>query len=302
VITPASPTILKRWMAFELRKIREDAEISRGEVAQRLHCVVSHISHLETMRNLPRAAEVELMLDFYGAGDRIEYFIGLLEAARKGKDWWTAYQAAVPKEFDLFLGLESAATQIDSYEAMVVTGLFQTPAYASAVIRQGNPDLSDSEVAGRVELRCARQRILDRPAPGVRVRTILDESVLRRVVGGSMVAAEQLLHLIELSQLPNVEITVLPASLGAHPGLEGSFYLLSFPPEMPGDRMVGYAETRMQAIYYEAAEEVAAYRDVFIRLQEQALSRVESRAMIEQAVRELHDELPGHPGPGQQLA
>lgn len=280
-------------MAFELRKIREDAGITRSQVAQRLHCVVSHVSHVETMRNLPRAAEIEVMLDFYGASDRTEFFIDMLTAARKGKDWWAAYQDAVPKEFDLFLGLESAATRIDSYEAVVVPGLLQLPAYAAAVIRDGNPDLSEEEVEGRVELRSARQRILDREEPQLRVRSIIDESVLRRAVGGASVAAEQLAHLVELTRRPNVEIQVLPASIGAHPALSGSFQLLWFPPNMPGGPGVGYVENRMQAIYYEAAEEIAAYRDVFTRLQERALSLADSRAVLEDAVREFSGEASG---------
>ncbi|WP_051343338.1 helix-turn-helix domain-containing protein [Pseudonocardia spinosispora] len=283
-------------MAFELRKIREDAGISRSQVAQRLHCVVSHVSHVETMRNLPRAAEIEVMLDFYGAADRTEFFIDMLTAARKGKDWWAAYQDAVPKEFDLFLGLENIATRIDSYAAMVVPGLLQLPSYAEAVIRDDGPDLSDEEVVERISLRSARQQILEREDPQVRVRTVLDESVLRRAVGGAEVAAEQLTYLAELADRPNVEIQVLPVSLGAHPGIGGSFQLLSFPPNMPGDQGVSYVENTMQAIYYEAAEEVAAYRDVFIRLQERALSSAESRAALQSAVREFSGGAAGRGG------
>jgi len=289
MIPSVSPLILKRWIALELRRIRENAGISRQQVADRLQCVQSHVTHLETVRNLPRAPELEVLLAFYDVADRTPLFLDMLAAARKGKNknWWTAYQSAVPKEFDLFLGLESSAARIDSYDAMVVPGVFQLPTYTEAIIRHARPELSDAEVTARMELRLARQQVLDRTDPAVRVWSVLDESVLRRRVGGATVAAEQLAHLVELSTRPNVEIQVLPAATGTHPGIEGSFQILSFPPELVNDPGVAYVETRMQAIYYEKAEEITEYRDVLTRLQVQALTPDESRSVIEHAAEDL---------------
>ncbi len=287
MVVSSSPTVLKRWIALELRKLREGAGITRQQVADRLHCVVSHVTHIETMRNLPRAPELEVMLGFYGVADRIAFFIDLLTAARKGKDWWSAYRSVVPAKFDLFLGLESSTTRIDSYDALVVPGLFQIPAYTEAIIRQGRPELPHDEVTERVELRLARQQVLDRADPPVRVWTVLDESVLRRRVGGAAVAVEQLAHLVELSTRPNVEIQVLPAATGIHPGIDGTFAILSFPPDLVGDPGVTYVETRIQPIYYEEPQEITVYRDVLTRLQVQALTPDESRSFIQHAAEDL---------------
>lgn len=284
----SSPTVLKRWIALELRKLRESAGISRQQVADRLHCVVSHIAHIETMRNLPRASELEVMLDFYGVAERTALFVDRLTAARKGKDWWAAHRSVVQEPFDLFLGLESSATRIESYDAVVVPGLFQVPAYTEAIIRRARPDLPDDKVAGRIELRLARQRILDRTDPPVQVWSVLDESVLHRLVGGATVVAEQLTRLVELSMRPNVEIQVLPAASGAHPGVdEGTFTIMSFPPDLVGDPGVTYVETRIQPIYYEKPEEVAEYRDVLTRVRVQALTPDESRSVIVHAAEDL---------------
>lgn len=287
LVVSSSPTVLKRWLALELRKLREDAGISRQQVADRLRCAVSRIGHVEVMRNLPSAAELEVMLDFYGVPDRTTLFLDLLIAARKGKDWWSAYRSAVPATFDLFLGLESAATRIDCYAAVLVPGLFQIPSYTEAVIRQGRPELPDREVAARIELRLARQQLLDRTDPPVQLWAVLDEAVLRRLVGGAAVTAEQLTHLVELSTRPNVDIQVLPAETGAHPGGDGSFQILSFPPDFVGDPGVAYVETRIQPIYYEKSEEIAEYRDVLTRLQVQALTPQASQAAVKQVVKDL---------------
>jgi transcriptional regulator with XRE-family HTH domain len=160
MVASSSPTVLKRYVALELRRLREAAGFKREQVAARLRCAVSHISHLEIMRNLPKAAELEVLLNFYGAAERTAAFLELVDAARKGRDWWLPFKDAAPEWLDLLLAMESSAMQIDSYDSMVVLGLFQIPAYAKAVIRADEPELADAEVARRIELRMARQDVL----------------------------------------------------------------------------------------------------------------------------------------------
>ncbi|MGH3477371.1 MAG: helix-turn-helix domain-containing protein, partial [Nocardioidaceae bacterium] len=182
--------MLRRYIALELRRLREAVGFKREQVAERLRCVVSHVSHLETMRNLPKGPELEVLLNFYGAGERIPAFLDLVDAARKGRDWWIPFKGTAPEWFDLYLAMESSAVQIDSYDSMIVPGLFQTPAYAKAVIRAGEPELADAEFARRVELRMARQDVLTRqPDPPI-VWSVLDESVLRRPAGEPQVLVE----------------------------------------------------------------------------------------------------------------
>ena len=287
MVASSSPTVLKRYIALELRRLREAAGFKREQVAERLRCAVSHISHLETMRNLPKGPELEVLLDFYGAGERTAAFLDLVDAARKGRDWWIPFKDAAPEWFDLFLAMESSAVQIDSYDSMIVPGLFQTPAYAKAVIRAGEPELADAEVARRVELRMGRQDVLTRqPDPPI-VWRVLDESVLYRPAGEPQVLVEQLEHLVKLTDLPMVTIQVLPLEVGVHAGIEGTFTILTFPPELEGDPGIAYTEARTKATYYEDRAEIMAYRNTLRRIQIHARTPEETRTLLVRRIEEL---------------
>ncbi|MGH3888122.1 MAG: helix-turn-helix domain-containing protein [Pseudonocardiaceae bacterium] len=283
----SSPTVLRRYIALELRRLREAVGFKREQVAERLRCVVSHVSHLETMRNLPKGPELEVLLNFYGAGERIAAFLDLVDAARKGRDWWIPFKGAAPEWFDLYLAMESSAVQIDSYDSMIVPGLFQTPAYAKAVIRAGEPELADAEFARRVELRMARQDVLTRqPDPPI-VWSVLDESVLRRPAGEPQVLVEQLEHLVKLLDLPMVTIQVLPLEVGVHAGIEGTFMILTFPPELEGDPGIAYTEARTKATYHEDRAEIMTYRNTLRRIQIQARTPEETRSLLVRRIEEL---------------
>ncbi|MGH4006448.1 MAG: helix-turn-helix domain-containing protein, partial [Pseudonocardiaceae bacterium] len=276
-----------RYIALELRRLREAVGFKREQVAERLRCVVSHVSHLETMRNLPKGPELEVLLNFYGAGERIAAFLDLVDAARKGRDWWIPFKGTAPEWFDLYLAMESSAVQIDSYDSMIVPGLFQTPAYAKAVIRAGEPELADAEFARRVELRMARQDVLTRqPDPPI-VWSVLDESVLRRPAGEPQVVVEQLEHLVKLLDLPMVTIQLLPLDVGVHAGINGTFMILTFPPELEGDPGIAYTEARTKATYYEDRAEIMTYRNTLRRVQVHARPPEETRTLLVRRIEEL---------------
>lgn len=285
----SNPTVLKRYVALELQRLRKAAELERKDVAARLRCAVSHISHLETMRNLPRPPELEVLLGFYGAAERLEAFLELVDAAKKGRDWWLPFKGAAPDWFDLFLGLESAAERIDSYDAMIVPGLFQTPAYAEAVIRAGEPELTDAEVVRRVELRMARQDVLSRqPEPPV-VWRVLDESALLRPAGDDPnLLIEQLKHLVTLTELPTVTIQVMPLAAGLHAAAgDGTFTVLRFPSEFLGDPGVVYTESTIGGTYRENPDEITSYSDRLRRVQVQAHGPEHTQAILDQRIDEL---------------
>lgn len=287
MVASSSPTVLKRYVALELRRLREAAGFKREQVAERLRCVVSHISHLEIMRNLPKGPELEVLLDFYGAGERTAAFLDLVDAARKGHDWWIPFKGTAPEWFDLFLAMESSAVQIDSYDSMIVPGLFQTPAYAKAVIRAGEPELADAEVFRRLELRMTRQDVLTRqPDPPI-VWRVLDESVLHRPAGEPQVLVEQLEHLVKLTDLPTLTIQLLPLEVGVHAGIDGTFTILTFPPELEGDPGVAYAEAPTRGTYYEDRAEIMIYRNTLRRIQVHARTPEETRALLVRRIEEL---------------
>jgi transcriptional regulator with XRE-family HTH domain len=287
MVASSSPTVLKRYVALELRRLREAAGFKREQVAARLRCAVSHISHLETMRNLPKGPELEVLLEFYGVGERAAAFLDLVDAARRGRDWWLPFKDAAPEWFDLYLGMESSAVQIDSYDSMVIPGLFQTPAYAKAVIRAAEPEPPDAEVARRLELRMARQDVLTRQPDPPTVWRVLDESMLHRPAGEPQVLLEQLEHLVKLTDLPTLTIQLLPLEAGVHAGIEGTFTILTFPPELVGDPGVAYAESRIGGTYYEDPAEIMIYRNTLRRIQIQARTPQETRTLLVRRIEEL---------------
>ncbi|MGH3822294.1 MAG: helix-turn-helix domain-containing protein [Pseudonocardiaceae bacterium] len=282
----SSPTALKWWIALELTKLRERAGLSRQQVADHLQCALSTVRHVEIGRNLPRPLELREMLTLYGIPERVEQFNELLTSAKKGRDWFEAFAGAAPAWFDLFLGLESSAAQIESYDALVIPGLFQTAAYAEAVIRAGNPELSDTEVSRRIELRLARQEVLTRDPEPPTVWSVLDESALYRSIGDTAAMREQLTHLVNLAQLPTVTIQMLPMAAGPHVGINGTFVMFEFA-DLTGNPTVAYTDGMIAGAYYERPDQLRKYRNALTRLQITAAKPAESVAMITQRAQEL---------------
>ncbi|MFC4852428.1 helix-turn-helix domain-containing protein [Actinophytocola glycyrrhizae] len=281
-----SPALFKRTIALSLKKWRLEAKLPQKDAAKRLDRTIQHISNLEAGQ-LPTAADLELLLGLYDKADRIPFMRELLSAARKAKNWWTALSGVTPKWFDLFLGLESGAAELHSFDAVVVPGLLQTREYATAVLH-GDPDLSDEQVGHGVELRLGRQQILDRAHEPVRLWTVLDESVLYRRRGDAVTMRDQLKHLLAMSERPRVDIQVLPFDAGASPAQDGgSFIVMKFPPEMENDPGLVYLELVTGGQYFEKPDEIAAYSRVLTRLHALAADQKASRGIIERAMKEV---------------
>jgi hypothetical protein len=246
---------------------------------------IQHISNLEGGQ-LPTAGDLELLLGLYGQSDRIPFMRELLSAARKARNWWTGMSGDVPKWFDLFLGLESGAAELSSFDTVVIPGLLQTRAYAEAVIK-GDPDLSEEQAQKLVDVRMNRQQILQ-GGSGVYLRRVLDESVLHRVRGDAAVMCEQLEHLLEMSKRPRIDIQILPFDAGASPSQDGgTFTLMKFPAEMEGDAGLVYIELTTGGQYFEKPEEIAQYQRGLTRLHALAANPDASRGIIERRLKEV---------------
>jgi hypothetical protein len=225
-------------------------------------------------------------MEFYGQDDRISFMRELLTAARKAKNWWTGMSGAVPKWFDLFLGLESGAVELSIFDTVVVPGLLQTREYATAVI-EGDPDLSSDQVQQLVEVRMGRQRILQSANPAY-LHAVLDESVLHRPRGSGAVMRKQLEYLLEMSSQPRIDLQILPFDVGANPAQDsGAFIVMKFPPEMEGDPGLVYLELLTGGHYLEKPEEVAEYQRALTRLHALAASPEASRGIIERRLKEV---------------
>ncbi|GAA3435823.1 hypothetical protein GCM10018954_054300 [Kutzneria kofuensis] len=224
-----SPTVRKRRLASELRRLREAAGLTIEDVGEKLECSPSKISRIETLRVGVTPRDVRDMLLLYGVPEeQREYLVQIAREARI-KGWWESF-GDVGR--GAFLGFEAEAAILRTYNAMLVPGLAQSEAYIRALIAEGAPDMSPDEAERRITMRLTRKRILEREDPP-RVSFVLDESVLRRPVGGPEVMRTQLEHLVDLSTRPNVTFQVIPFAHRSYPGMGASFVIMEFPDPRP---------------------------------------------------------------------
>lgn len=276
-----SPTVRRRRLGLELRRLREAAGVTIETVAERLECSSSKISRIERGHSGASPRDVRDMLDVYGVRGPIADDLIQVSRDARLKGWWHLYGTVLTSAY---VGLEAAATAIRTYEALVVPGLLQIPEYARAMIGQSTSDIPRAEVERRIHVRTARQSLLTQEDP-LDFAVVLDEAVFRRLVGGRTVMRGQLAHLIRMGSLPNVTLQVLPFSLGAHAGMDGSFSILCY--EEAADPDVVFAENAAGGIFLEKDEELHRYNQIFDHLQETALPPAESVALIAALAKEL---------------
>jgi hypothetical protein len=177
--------------------------------------------------------------------------------------WWHSYDDVLPIWFQTYVGLEEAASLIRSYEIQFLPGLMQTEEYARAVVTAGAPKASLEEVERRVHLRVTRQEILRRSSPPA-LWAVVDEAALHRPIGGTKVMRQQVEHLLDLMDLPNLTLQVMPFRFGGHAGEGGAFTILRFPePELPD---VVYVEQLVSAYYLDKREYVERYAQAMERM------------------------------------
>jgi transcriptional regulator with XRE-family HTH domain len=278
-----SPTVRGRRLRYELRRLREQAGLTRDETARRLDWSGSKISRIETGQSRAQTGDVRDLLDVYGVtGDHAEALVQLAREARK-RGWWTAYNDVFT---GTYVGLEAEASAMRTYEPQIIPGLLETEDYTRALIRAGLVRADPDEIERRVQARMARQEILTRPdAP--EIWAVLDEPAVRRPVGGPAVMNAQLRHLIDVTAAPNSTITlqILPLAVGSHPGLSGPFVILDFPSSE--DPPVVYLETATDGLYLEETAETERYNLMFDHLRASALSASESASLIARLAEEM---------------
>ncbi|GAA5049567.1 helix-turn-helix domain-containing protein [Nocardia callitridis] len=265
VIAERGPTVLRIALGGQLRKLREARRITREEAGEAIRGSHAKISRLELGRTGFKERDIRDLLTMYGVLDAEERET-FLDLARRANEpgWWHRYSDLLPSWFGTYLGLEQAASKIRTYEAHLVPGLLQTPEYARAVMALG---YEDADMDRRVAVRQRRQEILHRTEAPV-VWAVIDEAALHRPVGGPRVHREQMEHLVELAQLPNVTLQVLPYSAGEHAAAGSSFSILRFAErELPD---IVYLEHLTSALYLDRRQDLALYLSVMDRLSVQA--------------------------------
>ena len=275
-MTTRTPTGRRRRLGAELRRLREEAGLTIDQVAEVLECSQSKVSRIETGQVSATPRDVRDMLALYRVPDaQREAMVQIAREARQ-PGWWQKF-VDVPDGVPAYVGLETAATSIDIYMSVIVPALLQTADYARAVIGAVRPDLPGAEIDRRVELRLRRQALLDQDRPPA-LRVLLDDTVLRRPVGGEKVMAAQRRRLLEDAARPAVTLQVLPVEAGVHAGMDGPFTIFGFP--APAERDVVALDSAADALYLEDAEDVARYRRVFGLLLPAALTPEASAGRI----------------------
>ncbi|MET9570562.1 helix-turn-helix transcriptional regulator [Streptomyces virginiae] len=287
-----NPTVRRRRLGAELRRLRLARGLTSTQVAARLLISQPKLSHLENGRRAIKPRDVRDLCGLYGVTDPqvVDALMQMAtEADRQG--WWVAC-GEVP--YAAYIGLETEASSLRCYEPLVIPGLLQTPAYARAVIEETIPRATPEQIAVRHEVRLRRQSRAHHPARPFRLWVVLDESALRRLVGSRQVMREQLQHLNRLGAQPHITVQVLPHSAGAHPGISGQFSILDFPGAATG---TVYLERFTSDLYLEKRSDVQHYSVMYDHLQAQALSPEHTRHFITRAADELPiaASLPGRP-------
>jgi hypothetical protein len=239
-------------------------------------------------RERPRvrdAARCRRLLDTYGVTEGQERDL-LLSLARdsRARGWWQQYGETVPEWFATYVGLEAEATTISAYQAEIVPGLLQTERYAAALHRAALMNATEDEIEQHVAVRMERQARLRQPdAPQFWV--VLNEAVIRRIVGERVIMHEQLLRLAEAASAPNITLQILPFSAGAHASMDSALSILGFDP--PTDGEIVYFEHPTSSLYLEKPDEVARYRLIYEHLRAASLSLDDSRRLIARSTEDL---------------
>lgn len=278
-----TPTLRARWLGDQLRKLREDKGYTTKEAGEYVQRHQGTVSRFESGEYPIRRGDLLAFLDLYGVTNKRQRqsLIALREEVwRTG--WWDGYASDVDHDFIDYVWLESRATLIRYYDVELHVGLLQTESYAAAVIRAAEPGASEEQISRWVELRMARQRILQSDHP-MEIRSVLNEAVLLRKVGDPDVMKEQAEHLLECAARPNIEIRVLPLSSGSPLGNTGSFRIVTLGEPLSDD--VAYQETMLGMLYVESPDN-ERFVHAYDRLEKAALGPSESIAVISAAAKE----------------
>ncbi|MEB3963504.1 helix-turn-helix domain-containing protein [Streptomyces kunmingensis] len=259
----------------ELRHWREAAGLSQPQLGAKLFCTGSLVGQIETAHKVPTRDFAERVDSVLGAGGAFGRLAGLV------------LRSQLPSWFQEVARMEAQATYISTYQAQVVYGLLQTEAYARAVLEVSKPDQLDERLAARME----RQRVLDRAAPSA-LWVVLSEAVLRGEVGGREVMWNQLAHLLSFRERDDVNVQVVPFSVGAHRGLPGTFTLMRF----DGDPDIAYTEDFIQGHATANPQAIRAGSLRYAQLQATALSVEASGALISRVMEESYGEHLGADG------
>jgi transcriptional regulator with XRE-family HTH domain len=271
----------RRRLAAELHRLRAASHLTLEEVADHLECSPAKISRIENGQVAVRIQDARELLDLYRVDE--EQQAPLLQMVRqaRGKGWWSEYGDVLDESGQTLLSLEDEASSILVYETNFVTPLLETRRYAWELI-SSRADAPLELVERMVDLRMARQQILDR-ANAPMLTVVLDEASLRRRVSTRDVMREQFERLADDAGQPGISLRVLLFGAGAHQAMGFPFQIFEF---IDDDPHLVHVELLNHGQVLESAEEVGRYRAAFDQAKKRALSPEESLSFLSELAKE----------------
>jgi transcriptional regulator with XRE-family HTH domain len=284
-VTGTNPTARQRELGTRLRALRNEHEMTVEQVAERLLCSATKISRLETGARRPSLRDVRDLCELYELDESTS--AELMSLAREAREtaWWDEYDDL---NLDRLIGLEEAATDITCYSMNYIPGLLQTEEYAYGIIKTITPKMDPQILRQRVEARLRRQQVLEKDNPP-RYQVLLDESILRRGVGGPMLMATQIEKILDVIARGQVVVQIIPFEAGAYVAADGYFVLLEFAEAQDLPPIV-FIEGLATNQYLERQADIARYRETIEYLRARALSPSDSVELMTKVRRILHQQ------------
>ncbi|MEU1674988.1 helix-turn-helix transcriptional regulator [Streptomyces roseifaciens] len=280
---PVRTTTRRRQLGATLRKLRARKGMTLEEAGLLVGVSKATVSRYETQAGPVKWPIVDALCREYGASEKERRALVGLAKDAKQQGWWNSFADSIPENMNLLLTLEDEATREDHFACLYVPGLLQTRRYTEAVQHASEMRLAPEQIKQLVDIRMKRQDVLSRTDPP-HLWAILDESVVRRVVGSREVMSEQLKHLLQANDSPSITLQVLPFAKGAHSAAMGSFVIIGGPePSLD----VVYVDLHLGSLFMEKEAELERYRLAFEYLRAQALDMAATSALIERVLREL---------------
>lgn len=282
---PKTPTVNRRQLGAELRRLRNGRGLRAADAAAELGCSETRLSRMETGKGrvVPRPDEIERLCELYGVTDerQVQRLLGMLTTSRQ-PGWWDPYREVLPSGLEVYFGLETDARSERVWEPALIHGLLQTAAYAREIL-SAYPGTRLPDIDDLVSVRTKRQELLtSENREPLELWAILDEAAIRRPVGGWDVMKDQIRHLVEMAALPNVTLQIVETKKGAHPGLGGAFSILEFEENEP----VVYVDSPAGNLYLEKKSAVREFAASFDLLRAMALDPNDSTALLRDAAEE----------------
>jgi hypothetical protein len=288
VTSSASPTVRRRRLAAELRRLRGSR--TGTTVAKALGWSPAKVSRYELGQGTFPLEEIEKLLDYYSVPEprRAQLLALALEANERA--WWDDYAEALPPEYMEFIGLEAEADSALEWQVAAVPGLLQTEEYARAIHAAHQQVIltPPGVFERRVAVRMIRQQVLVTRNPPLELSAVIDESVLLRKVGSREVMSAQLRHLAEMAQLSNVDLRILPLQSETSLRSDG-FVVFGFGPQDETSKLGDVVSTEVaeNSLYIEGESDTYTFRLFFDAFARASLTPNDSRELILETAQRL---------------